>query len=107
MLDRTGAAERQLRMSPDPESDRGILSKPRTGLRTWKQQMAAEDAALFTSVAGPTLASCGFEAGPDLACMTTTVRRRLQRRTVGARIRVARSATRWRLGQTARYGVRP
>lgn len=105
MLDRSGAVERHLRMSPDPESDRAILSRPKTGRRAWAQQMAVEDVALFGAIAGETLARCGFDAGPDLASLPRSEQRHLQARAGRARLRAAVSATKWHLGQVARHGA--
>lgn len=54
------AAQRQLKMSPDPSADRSLLLPPTKGLRDWRRDMAADDLAAFEVVAGRLLQELGY-----------------------------------------------
>lgn len=93
MLDHLDAAHRQVVMSPDPRSDRHLLSAVRPNLRDWRRDMPAEEVAVFEALAGSTLAACGYERSdestPMLPPVATNARRRraaFRRRTLVPRM---------------------
>ena len=58
MLDYTGAVD----VSAKPHQQR-LLTPPTSGVRSWRDDMSAEDVAAFESVAGDLLGELGYEVG--------------------------------------------
>ncbi len=58
MLDYTGAVD----VSAKPHQQR-LLTPPTSGVRSWREDMSAEDVAAFESVAGDLLGALGYEVG--------------------------------------------
>ena len=60
MLDYTGSVD----VSAKPHQQR-LLTPPTTGVRSWREDMSAADAAAFDAVAGDLLGELGYDAGAD------------------------------------------
>ena len=87
MLDYTGAVD----VSAKPHQQR-LLTPPTRGVRSWREDMSADDVAAFESVAGDLLSELGYDVesrssgGPRPALDARVVRRpphRLERRRFG------------------------
>ena len=90
MLDYTGAVD----VSAKPHQQR-LLTPPTSGVRSWREDMPADDVAAFESVAGDLLSELGYEvASSSLGPRAAGARARLVRRAPHRleRRRVARPA---------------
>ena len=78
MLDYTGAVD----VSAKPHQQR-LLTPPTSGVRSWRDDLSAEDVAAFESVAGDLLGELGYEVGISV----------VGRRAVGTRARLVRRSS--------------
>jgi hypothetical protein len=62
MLDYT----RSVDVSAKPHQQR-LLTPPTTGVRSWREELPAEDVAAFEAIAGELLSELGYEVGSDAA----------------------------------------